>query len=452
MRGWSLVMALVTVAGCDNLHPNPDGIRGGSRIEARFVEAEGGARELMALHDRDLDVDCGFWGDPVRCYPYAAGISGYADADCTRPLASVSTAAGCPGELPRMVAQYSEECGAVVDHLWEVGDAVEVSQVFGLDVDGACVAGLPQPDTEYHAMARELGIDELLGAHYETESSGIGLRVLIGDDGTRLPSGPWDTAADHELWELGDTLVPAFQYASFSAESTCTTPASVSGPCGARPDFLATWTPPTGCDAPGHYDLYENDGAFAGRTLYMPDNACGPIDLGPDDQPWIAGAPASFDYPALARVTDGTARIRPYFVEAGSYRRRTWGMFDSELGVDCNPQQIASDEWRCVPVDVPSSEAVFTDPACQTLVDVVPFYVDPCGGGPSAPRAVIVPGMPAEDSCSYRNELHAVGEKLPHIYGMSLDACTEVVTDVDYYAVGQDIGWDDYALLRETAD
>jgi len=110
------------VAG-DGGKPGPDGTSNGggagagttsgTRLRARTLVAEDGARAPNGWHDSARGVDCSFQraaDGKLRCLPLSSGTihtQWFADASCTKPLAYVSK--GC--DAPTTAARTGAYCG-----------------------------------------------------------------------------------------------------------------------------------------------------------------------------------------------------------------------------------------------------------------------------------------------------------------------------------------------------
>ena len=95
------VLLAVTVAvGCSGTPTVAPGIALGTRLEARFQEAEGGARVFDHWYDRQLGVRCAFFlatDGRHRCLPSSENVEGsiFSDPSCGSP-AALAGACGTP--------------------------------------------------------------------------------------------------------------------------------------------------------------------------------------------------------------------------------------------------------------------------------------------------------------------------------------------------------------------
>ncbi len=453
MRTWWIAGA-AALAACGTPTPS-DGIVSGSRLKARFMTAEGGARQFQGWHDSELDVDCSVFGDEMRCYPDASSTGLFADATCDTPLVNVFRDATC-SPVPAFVATYTNApCSYGYERLWHTGAKVSPSMVYSKDLTGACVGSAPDPQFDYYTAGAEVALDSLVGAHYEREGDGaIQDNVLVADDGARRPSGPWLADADTYCYDDGGHCIPEYRYAYQSADDTCSHPVAADYACDPPPARIGAYVHDDMCT--GHLELYEAGPKITPTTIYDLNEAdCSPQTA--DGDYWSAGAPISNDsFPAIARApAHGSARIQPYTISGDGFVQVVGDFRDTELDEDCYAVQVAADEWRCNPGNVAYVDRSFYgDASCQSPVQVVGGYADACAGIAPAPPAAVIDTVPADDGCTSYAVLHAVGAEVTNLYYLNGGTCTPATADdsVKWYAVGDVISWDRYARLRPTID
>ncbi len=84
----------------------------GSRLKAKFLETDGGARNFVGWYDSERDEDCAFGiaaDGQQRCLPDALWLSArsyFSDANCSQQLANGLRMQRCDDDVPQYVWTY----------------------------------------------------------------------------------------------------------------------------------------------------------------------------------------------------------------------------------------------------------------------------------------------------------------------------------------------------------
>lgn len=168
----------------------------GDRLSARVLRGDDGSREVLAIRDATLDVEC----DPridelgqVRCAPAASALGGgafFEDPGCARPLlADIGASPDCPAPRFAEASGEGSACGGGF-HAVQVGKKVSAMSVYQGE-PGACgPAAFVPPDWAFYEVGAEVEAASL-PALRSVESGRGRLRVAVftGDDGAPLAQG-----------------------------------------------------------------------------------------------------------------------------------------------------------------------------------------------------------------------------------------------------------------------
>lgn len=130
-KGLTFALSLLAVAGCTKMRTiakddvvvgdagrtseeSPTGGEAavsGTRLKARSLAAEDGARHFAGWYDSEREVECSFQraaDGTIRCLPASASVNStwFADASCTKPLAYVLK--GC--DAPKTASLQASYC------------------------------------------------------------------------------------------------------------------------------------------------------------------------------------------------------------------------------------------------------------------------------------------------------------------------------------------------------
>ena len=388
------LLALAVAAGCgDNVRLPDDGVRSGTRLRARFRQpVEGGARELIGWHDRELALDCSFvlaGGDTFRCVGEAAWTRTYRDAACTEPLALVGADAAVPRYL---LVEDLATCREPLARVWEAGaEAPPPATCYQLGPDG-CRAGGCGGGRAF-AGAREVPVASFVGATLarDDRASRLDVVYLEADDGARAPARTHDGAlgTDCTLWDVDGALVclPHTIGGGYWADAGCTAPlGGVDRRCaGAGERFVGRYV---GGFCIDDLVLHERGDEVAPDDLHTDiGGACRALEPDPDFAFFAAGDVVDPETLARARVVAGDepgALRGAYAVADDGYRRRSAGFVDPARDLRCQALLAEDDVVRCLPVASAAIVTMFDDAACTVERQVALQDADRCT--PVGPR------------------------------------------------------------------
>jgi hypothetical protein len=443
LRSSALLGALALLGACSDSSPRvPQGPappplwESGARLRARTRDGGEGARQFVAWHDAELDVDCAFAAaedGATRCLPLGTEYpNGFADAGCTVPLVLrypdacglptsgyvsvpiLAEPATCPADtLPPRTAVRSLEPAATPQTFYQGGP-------------GECFETVPG-DVTVFGLGPAIDPARFVAADVADVPQGDALvvRRRIAEDGSTQTIQVRDRARDAECldWlayygsDYEDRCVAGTFTLSSSGlflENHCTTPAEAS--------YVDL---PPGCDPPDHFLVFDYEptcgavgfavrsiGAESQVTVYQDGGECLPVPpSGPDTKLLGHGeviAPETFAPLARASVGTGRLTVKAWVDDAGRPILTTGYTFDdSEHGRECQVTRLGS-TLRCV-TDYAYFYGQFADPGCtEPIVGVHRPDADAaCAVPPIA--SVMVP----EDTCGTAMTMHALGATLP---------------------------------------
>lgn len=158
-----LVMVVGMLTGCEGtiaITPEPSGGGGGagpngsfesgSRLKARTLVGDDGARSPAGWYDSELEVECSWLrmaaDESTRCVPRWSGATYFSDAACAQPLVLKRD---CQLEA---YAATSDGCGGI--RVYPVGQPVSPPMVYSKS-DGGCVS-VPPPDGQLYSLGAEM--------------------------------------------------------------------------------------------------------------------------------------------------------------------------------------------------------------------------------------------------------------------------------------------------------
>jgi len=377
MRHHLLALASVSCIACgDNLAVPDYGVSGGTRLEPRFLDAGAGARVVRGWFDRELRVECFFdvaTDGRIRCLPSQANLPAvFGDAACTRPL-TISPACAPVPTFAFGPSRATPHCGRSLSQpVQEVG-AVHAGSVFRKDfIDGCVPQGVAPGDRAY-----ELGVErdptEFVGATLVAEGDArVVPYALVGDDGSKLLDGIWDTQRNGECGPTGSSelcapVEIALHYDFMFSDAECTKNDAAIDLSDARPCH-----PPTAVLGNGS-QLREIGAQIPVGSAYRRDSAggtCTPEIPYDDETYWVEGAPIALESLAsLSRVLDGNGRVRAerWIDGAGQSLAVAKSFFDTDLKEACSPRVFA-DGVRCAVSSAAQFGDGFLDAACKTPI------------------------------------------------------------------------------------
>jgi hypothetical protein len=452
---------LVALAGCgDNLEPPADGIRSGSRLRARFLANADGARQFESFYDRELAADCSFQGDPPRCLPEVAYARSYIDAGCTVPLFGRGVAGECTTPPSYLAVALATQCPDEegFQRIWKRGPRVTPDVVYVLEA-GACVAQAARTDYDYYAADVELPVERFVAATFEVVGEGrLRELALVGEDGSRQPVGFHDETFDAPCGydESTGRCAPDFVRVDLWRDNRCSYPlaAALRSECGRVPRFVG-WYAPDGAES--SLALFEPGPEFTPAVVYSTagTDSCRTRIADPESYAYyLVGDDVGGELAELHRVAGDDRRLQAYYlVDDAGARQRADGLHDRERDIDCEPVQTGPDRWHCVPGFGLTPTRLFADPLCEREIDVLERRPDDPEGETTKPRRAIVWRPSGDDACESHAHLHEQGDELASgsLYVPRLLGCSRLTWDpaeVRRFALGPEIGFDDYVPLR----
>jgi hypothetical protein len=381
------IVGTATLCGCEGRQPVAAAratdvveARSGSRLKARFYQAESGVQTFHEFFDSKLGIACWFraTGDQeYRCLPGDANVStrDFADAACKAPVVLVPKPA-C--DKPAYVFRWQDtpdHCGSW-GHVYQVGDRIDrtYSNESFITAGASCSKdSYPVlPGDQAYALGPEVPLDGFVRAQRMAGEAATGplvASILMAEDGALEPAG-WEDAAGSRcnlVRASDDTLRCVPEPAQSPSTSTfsdaaCTMPA------------LVAWA---GCPAP-HYGY-----RYAGCPLRQeivsvgdpltslfsrPRGMCGAQAASSAGAYWATGAvvpPSSFAALAESVGEEGT-HVKRRFNAGPSGVKVDGGLFDMTRAEACRPTTTDGTEWRCAPLA--SSGSNYSDPACTQPV------------------------------------------------------------------------------------
>ena len=194
---WGLVAVVLCACNVDV----PVDVQSGTRLRARWLVAEDGARVFAGLHDALLDVDCTWSGGrDRRCIPQHESTGFFGDPTCSTPVLAVPRGTGACG-VSELVGVYGDPCGVEAPEIWRVEYTVELDQVYMLDESRTrCLAYPADPAVTYRTTT-PIARDQLVGGRTTLAGAGrVRAQVVAGDDGSYTTLGPYDTELDVACW------------------------------------------------------------------------------------------------------------------------------------------------------------------------------------------------------------------------------------------------------------
>ncbi|MBA3465398.1 MAG: hypothetical protein H0T46_36035 [Deltaproteobacteria bacterium] len=445
MRSHWLGLVSAALAACGDNLPAPEtyGVSSGTRLEARFWDAGGGARIFRAWFDRELRVECTFdlaTDGRFRCMPTPANQSlVYGDAACTGSLVTVPVCRPAPA-FAFGPARATPGCGRSLSRpIHEVG-GVHAATVFSKSFDGACRPHVLESGYQAHQLGAERPPDEFVGATLAVRGDArLAPYVLVGDDGSALFDGVWDTRRNGECGPTGlsTTCKPveiALHYDFLFSDAGCTMNNAAADLSDARPCHLPTAV--VGHGSPFGSELLEIGAQLPVGSVYRRNSSsvtCTtevPID---DETFWLEGAPIPNEsFAPMSSVSEGTGRVRAERWVDGEGRSlaASRGFVDTEQDEACYPRELA-DGARCVS-SFGETKDTFSDASCKTPVL---FWT-----GEKPPLVFTV--HHARDACDHveYDAAYETGDAVTQVsyFQMQTTGCTavQVPPDVTLYKLG----------------
>lgn len=394
------LVLLVALAGCgdDLLVDDVVTATSGDRLMVQWYRyTDGALQHGDELYDLVEHTACApaTWADGVtRCVPVAEEAM-YTDAACT----AVVGRSADPREDPTHYVGYDRVAGVrVPTRLYRAGGVIPSVDQFYARLDGECVGPFSSPiDGAYHRITGEVDARTLIALHERVLGTGrLGVDVLEGDDGLRLPRGLRDRAlAARCAPSVGsDGLVRCRPLdaapAGFFRDPGCEEPAIAVNEGFEVPRVLEI-VEPSGCRA------HRLVGAEVGGPLFRREGAvCRAIPVTLSTHVFAAGPDIA--PPVLEQTIEEVAgrRLQRIILRDGGLAVPDDRLYDLATRAPCRRQSIDGTE-RCVPALLAPASTLAT-PGCGLSVPVVEL-----------PRRSCEEPAFASSFTSDRSELHAIG-------------------------------------------
>lgn len=397
-----LVIGAALLPGCGDKPPAKEGAaadpieaRSGTRIKARFYQAEPGVQTFREFFDSKLGVACTFVlaaDQQLRCLPlqFRTSSSEFADPACSTPIVFVPRPA-C--DKPAYVFRWettADHCSSR-GRVYQLGEPIDRTFTnSSFLTDGAACSKISYnllPGDQANLLGAEVPLDSFVRGQRVPAGSSSGAlspMVIEAEDGARGPSG-WDvglgTSCNVVLVDGGYRCIPEpTDTPSFTtyADASCSTAVFVNWAgcpppryglrydiCSVRPQILAVGEPTT--------NLFSQTRGVCGTQAPSPAG---------DYRPAGAVIPAT-SFVALTESTGeaGVRVKRRYLAGPGSTKVGS-GLFNVARNEPCRIGTSDGTQWRCGPGGVASSGSAYADPACTQPVWAVRSS-DSCTTGPS---------------------------------------------------------------------
>jgi hypothetical protein len=164
----------------------------GARLKAHYLDGGGGARQLLAFHDIQLDLECNFVATSAgqyACLPVTQTGS-FSDAACTAPTFTDQSSCASPHSAGELISARSNDCAAQVGAYSLVAEQ-EQAQSYAVSYYGGCSASTPSSPvptawtTQPESLARFVqGTLSIVGAPSGTQATRV-----TGSDGAFVDLG-----------------------------------------------------------------------------------------------------------------------------------------------------------------------------------------------------------------------------------------------------------------------
>jgi hypothetical protein len=358
----------------------------GSRLRARYDVVDGVVEVLAGWHDVILDADCAFEdqdgahvgpGGTSYCVPdgvarHRQDVGPYLDKACTMPVAAKPMA----GPATYAMVEPNDACATAP----EVHRALPpmTRRTFARDGGGACVAS---GSASVQALGELAPADTFVRAVEDVElrPARIGVRVLVGSDGSRHTIGGYDVVRG-EAARVGATpdgtrrwlpARPAFVGAGepLFVDASCTVQAASKIGRTATCPLTAVIALEGLCGTGKLFAL----GEALGSVFRL--DAKGACVAGPAGSvlAYRLGAPIDDgSYEPVVATDVGTSRVRRRGQGALGDTPVTWtDLIDAATSEPCAVYPIADGSLRCLPA-ASAGVAFFADPGCSEPAFALP--------------------------------------------------------------------------------
>ena len=383
-RGLPALVACACAAGaaCGDNRRGPDddplAAASGARLALQRYRYDDGTEQIATgeFYDTKLHALCRAqrWTDgAMRCVP-AADDAEYSDANCTALVGLGRTIT-----RPAFFTVYDgAPAGGVVAHVFRAGAMAQPIAQYYARTGDTCTGpiALPPDARMFFALGDEVDRSDLVGFHDEEVGDGrIGFLIRTGDDGVRVAWG----LRDRELGACtprvqGDGKIacepldaPA---ATYFRDAACREPMVAVG--AAAVPAIARLIEPSGCAS------YHRVGAELSPPVFRRDgDACTPAEAPAGGR--LFAVEGAIGLPEIDRPREAAPgrRLQRIWLGHGGLAIPDDRLFDPTTASECRPRTIR-DAIRCLPANLATAIALFSEPACTGPVRVVELPRQAC--------------------------------------------------------------------------
>jgi hypothetical protein len=437
---------LLFIAACGRFDFDPHADAAvGTRLRLQYNAFEDGTRQIIGAYDTLLQVPC--TATPTStgfaCLPDAAFVL-FADAACTQPIIQVPDC----GPEPR----YAYDPFAVpIAHVYEAGaDIATPPMAFQLGADGSCIAS-STPTGAYKALA-EVPLETFVPL---TRELGAGTRLraqsYVASDGFRLPGDVFDSQANGgciaATYDDATVCEPySLGIAYFYTDASCS---HVVWNSNVAVNFAIEILNQPLCRT-SDMTLRATTSTLTPAQIYVEipgSGSCAPSGSAPgwivqDLGPPIAPAP-------LTRGPVPGSRIQLIEDASGEATSTEAYVYDSQLGVECEPLPAADGVTRCLPRTPPAVQQLFSDAGCTVPLRLIADNRAQCA---SLPPIVFAEDFTSE-TCESRVHIYNIGPTYTGpVYTGTPAQCNTYVTDQALYEVGSEVDPTTFSTVIEQID
>ncbi|MBA3454011.1 MAG: hypothetical protein H0T42_13030 [Deltaproteobacteria bacterium] len=395
------VAVLLAIAACgDNVEPDPNVARSGSRLKLVHYDYGDGVRETETqwFHDDARAERCTprTWSDGIRICTPAFTDTVFPSSSCDRALGRVPIGEAPP---PYFVRHYWLAGTWMPSKIYLAAEGAEPpAQAWELR-DGACLGPYDAAGFEYFELGGELPRSELARiTHPELAvTSRLGLVIVASDDGLHVPTGLRDRELDapcrpeRSPGAAEAVCVPdGAATADYFHDAQCAEPELAVAVGDRVPALIRHHDAASGCTS------YHKLGAEveAPPLFHRNGPSCVPIAAPTSNVYYLAGAPR--ELARLDRVTASSpGRLHAITLAADDVRIADAFMRDDALDSECRRTEIDG-ALRCLPVTTIEVIELFDDATCRVVVPLAEVHTGACS--PAATFALAAGGA-----------LHAIG-------------------------------------------
>ena len=355
---------------------------GGTRIKARWVEGPGGRRTFFDWYDTQLETRCSFRraaDGALRCLPtgytLTAGVTDFADAGCTAPVAVYWQPTCFPP--PFIVRPDSSNPCQARDRVYQRGERIADGQLFWRPAN-ECVAGAILPTEAAYRIGAEVPVSMFVKAEEVVRPAAnpaapLSLVILEAEDGLRSHAGWQDVAAGSRcrFWRLADGRLHCVPFSGGSAlnyfsDTACGQPAVFFRPdCGPAPRFTVDLVKGI---CPAAFQAFSVDARIEAVFTGGEAGTCRQGSPPPGNQFHERGAPVSLEsFAPLDLMVDPTAadRLRRHALSAPmGPQASAYEWFDAARQDTCIMWSFGAGQYRCAPTNAVQLDGFFADTQC----------------------------------------------------------------------------------------